>query len=284
MKVRVYDSRNFNLIQTLDHSSADCERRHAPSVALGECYQPLLLTGTVGEARVYDTSKHSWKLVDTLGHPSSCGVTDSMVSAVAFSRGARVTVSGCKVHVSESHEYVSTLEHPSPVSAIAVSTKSVSSGHHFLATAYDNTMRVYDTRHRRVNADPALTLEYSSSICSLAFHSTEAFLVVGLADGRAHVYDTHNWIRILTLDQPGRVVSAAFHPTHAFLATACSDGKFRVFDSRTWQLLGTVSHPLDHSHCLAFHPSEPLLVTAGGTEHNLSGVGGARVHNIDHWL
>ena len=168
MKVRVYDSRNFNLIQTLDHSSADCERRHAPSVALGECYQPLLLTGTVGEARVYDTSKHSWKLVDTLGHPSSCGVTDSMVSAVAFSRGAYVTASGCNVHVCDTEHAPQTLEHPSPVSAIAVSTISYSV-HHFLATAYDNTMRVYNSRLFHRNADPelTLTLEYSSSICSL---------------------------------------------------------------------------------------------------------------------
>ena len=295
--VRVYDSRNFNHIDTIDCQSLSSRRTgknrdSRVSVAFGsrdDLDIPIMATGTMGEARVYNTSTRNWTLMGTLEHPP-----DHRVSAVAFGKipgtdhTELVTASNREVRVYSLNDWsfktvsvAQSLEHHWPVSAIAFSPLCT-----LLAVTYGDRLRLYNTSTWRKELTLCL---HADHICSVTFHPTKPFLVAGLIDGRAEVYDTDNWICIKTLKHPDSVVSAAFHPTRPWLATACTDESspeenFRVFDTCTWELLGTANHPADCGTCVAFHPSEPVLVTAGKRYERLIGWGGIRVHEMDYWI
>jgi WD40 repeat protein len=150
--------------------------------------------------------------------------------------------------------------HTAPVNSVAFSSDK-----RMLASAADNTIRLWDVRtHKQVGA--TLT-GHTSVVSSLAFDPDGRMLASAGDDGRIRLWDlrAHKQLGMTLTGHTGFVSSVAFSSDGRMLASAGADGKVRLWDMRTHKQLGApLRGPIDAAFSgVAFSPDGRMLASAG---------------------
>lgn len=140
----------------------------------------------------------------------------------------------------------------------------------FVTSSWDNTVKFWRFSENGEGAVCVLTLRgHRDHVLSVAFNKSGSILATGSTDGTAILWrvseDCTRATPVATLTGHFDVSSMVFHRSANLLATASSDGTVKL-----WMFLenGTAAtcvktlreNSRSHGNCLAFHPTEPVLL------------------------
>jgi small GTP-binding protein len=252
--VRIWETRSGKLLRTL-------ERHH--EVVFGVAFDPqgLTLASASSDHTVRLWDARTGKLLRALeGHPGP-------VLSVAFDSQGWMLASGCndsaatvKLWDSRSGKLLETLnEHRGMVGTVAFDTKSGK-----LATGSDDkTVKLWDAG----SGKSLHTLRgHQGWVNSVAFHPLDEILASGSQDDTVKVWDSRSGKLLGTLEGHTSIVDiVAFSPDGRLLASKSRDDTIRLWSCETWETVGVIPEPsaVVWNPALAFHPTVPLLATAG---------------------
>ena len=134
--------------------------------------------------------------------------------------------------------------------------------------SYDKLVQVWDV------SDGKLLTTFSGHAgnpLSVAFSPDGRLLASGGMDDSIKIWDVHSSELVRTLEgHTDDVRSVSFLPDGRLLASKGRDGSIRLWDCATWTPAGVIAEPGASVWMprLAFHPSQPLLASAGSEEGN----------------
>jgi small GTP-binding protein len=203
---------------------------------------------------------HSGKLLRTLeGHESEVGrlAFDPQGGALA-SGSADSTV---KIWEARSGELLRTLEgHLDPVPSVAFDPQ----GGTLASGSADKTVKLWEAR----SGELLRTLEgHQGSVWSVAFNAQGGTLVSGSDDGVVKLWEARSGKLLRTLEgHTAEVDILVFSPDGRLLASRGRDHSIRLWSCETWETVAVLPEPTSTEYwtpALAFHPTLPLLATAG---------------------
>lgn len=134
-----------------------------------------------------------------------------------------------------------------------------------LATASgDNTVKLWEES----NSKRLRTLEgHQGSVYGVAFGAQGAMLATCSGDKTVRVWETRSGKLLRTLERhTARVDCVAFSPDGHLLASKSADHTIYLWSCKTWETVAAITEitpPEEWVPALAFHPTLPLLATAG---------------------
>ncbi|MBO3750065.1 hypothetical protein J5X84_28625 [Streptosporangiaceae bacterium NEAU-GS5] len=146
---------------------------------------------------------------------------------------------------------------PSRVNAVIFNPRSDV----LVAGSNDGSVRQWDTadpEHVRALGEPLINA-LSEWINVLAFNSDGTILAVGSADNTARLWDLATRKKVVALSHPEPVTAVAFRHGDQMIVTNSAEGVARVWTMPGPKIL-SADQPI---WTVAFHPTRPLLVTAG---------------------
>jgi small GTP-binding protein len=127
----------------------------------------------------------------------------------------------------------------------------------------DITVKLWEVRSGKL----LRTLEgHKDAVVSLAFEPRGGTLASGSADSTVKLWETRSGNLLRTLEgHTAAVVGVAFSPDGRLLASESEDQTVRMWSCETWEPVAVIPEPTlqDWIPALAFHPTLPLLATAG---------------------
>lgn len=202
------------------------------------------------------------KLIRTLkGHKDR-------VLTVAFDRQGRTLASGSsdttiKLWDLNNHKLLRTLgRHTEVVLSVNFDLQGerLASG----AGSGDDSVKLWDKRNGKLLRT---TRGHQSGVYSVAFDSTSNILASASSDNTVKLWDARNLRLIRTLEgHTAHVNIVAFSPDGRLLASKSNDHTIRLWSCETWEEVSVIREPelsLAWTPALAFHPTLPLLATAG---------------------
>jgi len=189
------------------------------------------------------------------------------VDSVAFDRSGGMLASGgsdntVKLWKAPSGKLLRTLEgHTDWVYTVAFYPWGV-----MLASgSYDNTVNLWDSTSGKL----LCTLEgHTSVVYRIAFDPQGEMLASASGDNTVKLWEAIGGKLLRTLEgHRGQVEVVAFSPDGRLLASKSNDDTIRLWNCETWETIAVVlipkGEPSDWIPALAFHPTLPLLATAG---------------------
>jgi WD40 repeat protein/GTPase SAR1 family protein len=250
-KIRLWNAESGKFLRTIGHGGG------VLATAFHPAGQILASGGRDGTIRLSDV--HSGRSLRTL--------KDDMgeVNAVAFDAQGRNLASGsddrrARVWDTSSGRVRHSLAgHTHVVLSVAFDAEGG-----MLATgSSDTTVKLWRVSNGRL----VHSLEgHAGTVCSVAFHPNGESVASASEDGTIRLWDVASGRLLRTLE--GHSVGVrhlAFPSDGRLLASRGLDGSVRLWDSETGQPLAVINEP-GSAHWLpgiAFHPSRPLLATAG---------------------
>ncbi|PYQ67178.1 MAG: hypothetical protein DMF53_02210, partial [Acidobacteria bacterium] len=134
-----------------------------------------------------------------------------------------------------------------------------------LASGSNDTMvKLWETRSGKL----LRTLEgHQNSVWSVAFDPQGRTLASGSKDHTVKLWEVRNGKLLRTLEGHTAPVNlVAFSPDGRLLASTSQDHTIRLWSCETWETVGLIPEPIREGFwiaALAFHPTLPLLATAG---------------------
>jgi GTPase SAR1 family protein len=128
---------------------------------------------------------------------------------------------------------------------------------------YGERVQVWDTSDGQLLT--TLTGHTNYVIC-VTFSPDGRLLASGGSDNTINIWDTRSYQLVRTLEgHANNVRSLSFLTDGRLLASKSLDGSVRLWDCATWTPAGVIAEPGSGQWTprLAFHPSQPLLATAG---------------------
>jgi len=106
---------------------------------------------------------------------------------------------------------------------------------------------------------------HRDAVDGVAFHPQRGTLASGSADGTVKLWEARSGKLLRTLEgHTGEVSIIAFSPDGRLLASKSHDQTIRLWSCETWESAAVIREPSGHwVPALAFHPTLPLLATAG---------------------
>ncbi len=130
----------------------------------------------------------------------------------------------------------------------------------------DETVKLWEVRSGKL----LRTLESDKSmVWSVAFDPLGGTLASGSVDRRVKLWEVRSGKLLRTLEgHTAHVHIVAFSPNGRLLASKSADNTIRLWNCETWETVAVIPEPSMGKHgwghpALAFHPTLPLLATAG---------------------
>ncbi len=253
--VKLWEARSRKLLRTLEG-----HRGTIFSVAFDP--QGGTLASGSGDSTVKLWEARSGKLLRTFntfkGH-------QDWVRSVAFGPQGRTLASGSddktvKLWEARSGKLLRTLEgHQHWVFSVAFDPQSwtLASG------SRDNTVKLRDAHNGKL----LRTLEGHQNIYSVAIDPQGGTLASGSADKTVKLWEVRSGKLLRSLEgHTGAVDIVVFSPNGRLLASKSHDHTIRLWDCETWETVAVIPEPTNPERwipALAFHPTLPLLATAG---------------------
>lgn len=148
-----------------------------------------------------------------------------------------------------------------------------------LAAAGDSVVELWEA----TSGKQLHTLEQESlGVCGVAFDPSGTILAVGGDHGSVLLLDAKSGKLLRTLEGHTSAVDIiGFSPDGQLLASKSNDDTIRLWNCETWETVAVISVPKMHNiwiPSLAFHPSLPLLATAGSPHDTPEDERGRQIH------
>lgn len=152
-------------------------------------------------------------------------------------------------------------------------------GHMLASGGNDKTIRLWDVSHNRL----LRTInEHTGTVRSVAFDPTGHILASGSSDMTVKLWDVKYGRLLHSLrGHTSRVEAVAYSCDGRLLASRCRAGTIRLWDCESWETVAVIPEPTYSKWwipTLAFHPSLPLLATAGSEPDAPEELRSRRVH------
>ncbi len=152
-------------------------------------------------------------------------------------------------------------------------------GHRLASGGNDKTIKLWDVGRskllRTING-------HTGTVRSVAFDPTGRILVSGSSDKTVKLWDVNSGTMLHSLTgHTSRVEAVAYSCDGTLLASKCRAGTIRIWNCETWETVAIIPEPTFSKwwiSALAFHPSLPLLATAGSEPEAPEGLRSRRVH------
>jgi small GTP-binding protein len=188
------------------------------------------------------------------------------VMSVAFDPQGGTLASGSvddtvKLWEARSGKLLRTLEgHQAAVNSVAFDPQ----GGTLASGSVDDTVKLWEARSGKL----LRTLEgHQSTVNSVAFDPQGGTLASGNADETVNLWGVRSGKLLRTLEgHTGDVEIVASSPGGRLLASKSDDQTIRLWSCETWETVAVIPEPTNRSRwipALAFHPTLPLLATAG---------------------
>ncbi len=246
--VKLWEVRSGKLLRTLEG-----HQRTVNSVA----FEPLggMLASGSGDETVKLWDGRSGELIRTLWHQSEI---------VAFAPQGGTLASGgndntVKLWEARSGKLLRTLEgHHDGVYSVAFAGETLASG------SQDRTVNLWNAG----SGELLRTLSgHYGRVNSVAFDPQGGTLASGSDDNTVKLWEAGSGKLLRTLEgHTASVDIVAFSPNERLLASKSQDHTIRLWSCETWETVAVILEPtIDHMWipALAFHPTLPLLATAG---------------------
>ncbi|MDA0590261.1 MAG: TIR domain-containing protein [Planctomycetota bacterium] len=251
--VQLWEATSGKRLRTLEgHEGSVCSVAFAP--------QGGMLASGSGDGTVKLWEATSGKLLRTLeGHRS-------VVCSVAFAPQGGMLASGSDDNTVKLWEAISgkllrTLDgHKSVVFSVAFDPQ----GGMLASGSSDGTVKLWEATSGKL----LRTLEgHKNLVLSVAFDPQGGMLASGGDDGTVQLWEATSGKLLRTLEgHSGWVDIVVFSPDGRLLASKSNDGTIRLWNCETWETVAVIPAPTMGSNwipALAFHPTLPLLATAG---------------------
>lgn len=143
----------------------------------------------------------------------------------------------------------------------------------------DKTIRLWDVSRNKLIRT---IQEHEGTVRSVVFDRTGQTLASGSSDGTIKLWDLKYGRPIHSLEgHTSRVEALAYSCDGRLLASKCRAGTIRLWDCETWETVAVIPEPTFKKWwipALAFHPTLPLLATAGSEPEAPEELRSRRVH------
>ena len=250
-QVKLWDIPNGKLLQTLQH------QRAVRSVVFDPEGGMLASAGDDGAVKLWEAQ--SSRLLKTFA------AHETGARTVAFAEQGRTLASGgddraVKVWDTRSGKLLRTIQTEGlQVLSVAFEWSGVT-----LAVGSTNTVTLWNAQ----TGDLLGTYESADSTAiNVAFHPLGSMLAAGWSDTTVKLLDARNGRMLRVLEgHTALLESVVFSPDGRLLASKSADNTIRLWSCETWETVAVLSEPTHYKRliaALAFHPTLPLLATAG---------------------
>ncbi len=143
----------------------------------------------------------------------------------------------------------------------------------------DETIKLWDVSHNKLLR---ILDDHTGTVRSVVFDPTGRILASGSSDTTVNLWDVRNGRLLRTLrGHTSRVEAVAYSCDGRLLASRCRAGTIRLWDCESWETVAVIPEPTYSKWwipTLAFHPSLPLLATAGSEPDAPEALRSRRVH------
>jgi small GTP-binding protein len=143
----------------------------------------------------------------------------------------------------------------------------------------DNTVKLWETRSGKLLRTLA---GHQRVVVSVAFEPQGGTLASGSGDSTIKLWESRSGKLLRTLEGHTKPIDrVAFSPDGRLLASKSRDQTIRLWRCETWETVAVIPEPTRADHwtpALAFHPTLPLLATAGSEPDTPDGERGRLIH------
>lgn len=152
-------------------------------------------------------------------------------------------------------------------------------GHRLASGGNDKTIKLWDVSRSKM----LRTLSgHTGTVRSVAFDPTGHTLASGSTDTTIKLWDVNSGTLLRSLTgHTSRVEAVAYSCDGTLFASKCRAGTIRIWNCETWETVAIIPEPTFSKWwipALAFHPSLPLLATAGSAPEAPEALRSRRVH------
>ncbi len=251
--VKLWEAASGQLLRSLDGHT-----RVVRSVAFDRRGRTLASGNTDDTVQLWDVA--SGQMLHSLdGHIDG-------VNCVAFDRLGRTLASGSRDRTVKLWEVTSGKQlhsldgHEDTVLSVTFDAQ----GHSLASASWDNTVKLWEV----ASGELLYSLDgHTNTVCGVAFDPQGRMLASGSYDNTIKLWEAASGRLLRTLEgHTGSVEAVAFSADGKLLASKSNDHTIRVWNCATWETVAVIPEPTLVEWwipALAFHPTQPLLATAG---------------------